>query len=479
MTRPAPLPALGLLAVTCAASPLAAQGFAYDFQPSGREYVLNTASHVFQPPSGAPIVINGGVFVFRSVSIPAGTTVRAVGPNPLVLVVQNDVIIDGDLDLSGRDGASVDTLNSPNFPAPGGLGGPGGGRGGAGSPSSLGRDPRGETGYGPLDTPGIGGAGGLLACLAGCGRGSAGGGGSFASAGDLDHLLGAPAFPQAFGDGGAGCANQSLPGGQAGPRPFFDRAEDNDFLGDAIDVAALRVVRGELPFLLGGSGGGGGGDLGSDCSFGSPSWLNDSKGGGGGGGGGAVLIAAGRRVVVGPSGHLRADGGHGGGGEQAGSNSHGGGGGGGSGGMIVVFARGGVELHVKGETLRNGNAEFVISADGGIGTQGVFSGRPLLEKYPVAATRSALPAGGYGGLGLVQFVVPFGTNADGTNTVLDDGITVVSNGAVLTGANKTRFLAWRGFQNANGVFVDDAGRPTNRARGEGDLRPSPVLLPIL
>ena len=365
------LPLSTLVALAFATPPLLAQGFGFDFNPTAREVVLDTAVHVFSTPSG-PITIVGGVFVFRSVTIGAGVTVRSVGPNPLVMIVQNDVVIDGTLDVSGRDGERVDTLNAPNFPALGGRGGPGGGDGGRGSPIATGRSPGGEPGFGPFGLFGLGGGGGLLACVPGCGRGSAGGGG-----------------------------------------------------------------------------------------------------------GGALLIVTNRRIVVGALGRIVADGGDGGGGEQAGSNTHGGGGGGGSGGVVVCFARAGLELHVKGETWRNGDSDFVVSADGGIGRQGAFSGIGLDAKYPVAAARSSMPAGGYGGLGLIEFIVPFGINADSTNTVLDDGITVVRNGVALTGANKTRFLGWRGFQNAAGVFVDDRGVPTNQLRGEGDLRPSPVLLPIL
>ena len=42
-----------------------------------------------------------------------------------------------------------------------------------------------------------------------------------------------------------------------------------------------------------------------------------------------------------------------------------------------------------------------------------------------------------------------------------------------------RFLAWRGFPNASGVWVDDFGNPTAIGDNEGDMRPSPILLPWL
>jgi hypothetical protein len=79
-------------------------------------------------------------------------------------------------------------------------------------------------------------------------------------------------------------------------------------------------------------------------------------------------------------------------------------------------------------------------------------------------------------MGIVQLVVPSGTNQDGTNTVLDDNIVLRQNGLPLSGAQKRAFLAWRGFRNAQGVLVDDFGVPTNIGANEGDIRPAPVLL---
>ena len=469
-----------LAAVAALPSAARAQGFGLDWMPTQPEVLLDTAVTTITPTNGVPMQITGGVFVFRSVVIPQGVTVRAVGPNPLIFVVQNDFRVDGSLLLDGADGQRVDTLGSANFPSRGGRPGPAGGAGGLGSPFALGRSPSGEPGHGPFDLLGLGGAPGLLSCVISCRRGSGGGGGSFATAGDLDHLLGAPSWTQVFGDGGFGCRTGTLAGGMPGAVPFVDGQADNDFFGIGVDVSTLRIVRGELPLLMGGQGGGGGGDMSSSCAILDPNFVNDSKGGGGGGAGGALLVASLRRVIVGPTGRISCDGGNGGGGEQAGSNNQGGGGGGGSGGMLALFALGGIELHVKGETYRNGDAEFVLSADGGVGAQGNFAGIPIAGKYPAGLpSYGSLPAGGYGGLGIIQLVAPFGANRDNTNTILDDGITVFRNGAPLTGAQKTRFLGWRGYQNAAGVWVDDSGAPTGFARGEGDMRPAPVLLPIL
>jgi len=78
-------------------------------------------------------------------------------------------------------------------------------------------------------------------------------------------------------------------------------------------------------------------------------------------------------------------------------------------------------------------------------------------------------------------------NPDGTNTALDDNINFYIDaitGAPLSGASKRQLLGWRGFPNAQNVWVDDNGQPTNilgtqqnPGGSEGDIRPSPTLLP--
>ena len=90
-------------------------------------------------------------------------------------------------------------------------------------------------------------------------------------------------------------------------------------------------------------------------------------------------------------------------------------------------------------------------------------------------------------MGIVQLMVPPGENlplptGDGTNTRLDDNINFYLPGMVggteIKGAAKRQLLAWRGFPNANGAFVDDAGAPTSIGDNEGDIRPAPTLLPV-
>ncbi len=474
------------------------------YMPTTAEVILDTDFTQITPIGGPPINVTGGVFVFHDVTIPAGVTVRGIGSNPMIWIVTGDFIVNGRLFVNGEDGQRVDTLQAAQFPAAGGAGVCGGGNGGRGSPETTRQTNRGEFGFGPGQVPNLGGGGGRLGCLQGCGRGSGGGGGAFATQGDPYFMVtsSGTSFVQQLGAGGYGCLGQSgaltrtLPGGMPGIGPFSDSRDDNNFFGVALNVQQRTFIHGELPGPMGGSGGGGGGDRSVNCGFGAGNWRNDNKGGGGGGGGGALVILAGNKISVGPNGRIEANGGHGGGGEQAGGNNQGGGGGGGSGGMIVLYSLGTIELAKQGETYARQDYYFSLSADGGLGSQGQFGGVPIGGKYPPPLFTGHWdnnPTGGFGGLGVVQLHTRPGTDADLTGTVLDDNIHILDGTTRLTGIEKQRFLAWRGFPNQQGVWVNDFNNPTynnpsstpgypvwaTSANDEGDIRPAPILLPIL
>ncbi len=470
--------------------PLSAQGPILDYLAPGGETVLRTDSTVLQPVQGPPITVHGGLFTFRSVTIPQGSTLRGQGPNPMIWICDT-MTVAGELTVSGADGSKVFTLSSANFPEPGGRGGAGGGDGGTGSPQIGMRSFAGRAGNGPGNAAGLGGTGGLVGSFT-VGRGSGGGGGAFATSGDPYHLqpfLGGTSFQQVLGLGGqggigvSGSATRSIAGGGPGGTPFTDSDDENDFFGLGYDVFRRRWVQGELGLPVGGSGGGGGGDRGNSAGPLSPQWIADAKGGGGGGGGGCLIVFAQNLLVV--SGRVTANGGNGGGGEQAGSCNQGGGGGGGSGGMVILASRGRIELHVRGETYQNRDYDFCVSADGGVCTTGSFGAPYVGGKYPLngqlpmaGGVYDSAPLGGFGGLGVIELAAPPGTNTDGTNTVLDDNIHLFRNGLPLTGAPKQRFLAWRGWKNLQGIRVDDAGAAVTIGTGEGDLRPSPILIPL-
>ncbi|MFQ5504420.1 MAG: hypothetical protein ACE5F1_06430 [Planctomycetota bacterium] len=461
-----PLLAVLVLAATVPIRSTAAQTL-FDYQPTAKKTILRTDITWVQPKNGPPFVVVGGVFTFRNVKLNQGIAVHGQGPNPMIWIVTGDFIVDGHLGVDGGPGESVHTLNSPNFPAKGGIGACTGGNGGKGSPQTTRSSLLGEQGFGPFQLPRLGGFGGASSTLINGSRGTGGGGGSLAAQGD-------PRYPfkglQQRGFGGTG--GQSSFASPPGPLLFRDGRNDNDFWGVAVNVFTKRLVVGELPFPIGGQGGGGGGDQ-MPNPF---NWMQDRKGAGGGGGGGVIIVFALGRISIGAQGKISADGGNGGGGAWVGSNRFGGGGGGGSGGMVVLASRQFIELQVHGETYANGDYSFSVSADGGIGLQESFGTRPFLSKYPPKLHPAT--NGGMGGMGIVQLMAPIGPNLDRTNTILDDNIRVMRGATQLGGAQKIRYLAWRGFPNKSGVWVDDSGKPTNIGANEGDIRPSPILLPL-
>jgi hypothetical protein len=512
-----------------------------EYEPTAQEVVLNTAFTQIVPKQGLPFTVSGGVFNFRNVTIPQGVTVIGTGPNPMVWLCNGKFTVSGTLTVRGGNGARVDTLNSANFAKAGGVAGPGGGNGGDGTPSATQRDLRGGTGRGPLQEAGRGGRGGYLACTAGCytgsgynssGGGSGGGGGTMATQGDpnwrgtipttpLNPNVGPTAntaFQQRAGYGGTGCSGGSgtrtfpagqpnfiLPGGEPGDRVFRDTRADNDFWGSGIDVNRNIRIVGEISVPMGGGGGGGGGDTSptASCSLTANDPANDYSGGGGGGGGGVLIVKALEEITITSSGFINANGGNGGGGEQVGSCGEAGGGGGGAGGMVVLMSAKSIIIETHGSTTttpprllygapagspyQGNDYSFAIAADGGVCTTGGFGSVNLPNKYPASGTTMLAgssydgePLGGLGGMGIVQLMVPPGENlTDGTNTRLDDNIIFRLPGSTIdiNGVGKRHLLAWRGFPNASGTFVDDLNVPTNIGNNEGDIRPSPTLLP--
>ena len=506
-------------------------GFAFEgnqteleFEPNVLEVVLNTSFTQVVPKSGLPFNVSGGVFHFKNVRIPQGVQVKGQGPNPMVWLCRGDFVVAGQLSVDGGRGARVDTLRAANFAKAGGIGVCAGGNGGDGTPSGTSRDMRGGTGNGPGQVPGLGGAGGRLACLATCytgngyngnGGGSGGGGGAFATQGDPTYdtaTYTGTQFLQKTGAGGVGCSGGygragTLPGGEAGRRVFADARADNDFWGSGISLRSGRRIRivGELSVPVGGGGGGGGGDTsvltpGTPCSPTDSNFANDYSGGGGGGGGGVLIVKAIGKIEITSTGKISADGGHGGGGEQAGSCGEAGGGGAGSGGLVVLMSATKIVIHphhtngrytFRGDTAHpnndatNKNYDFAISADGAVCTTGGFSQPNVAGKYPgngqnvrPGSQYDSKPLGAFGGMGVVQLMTPPGDNSDGTNTFLDDRIEVVLPASPPAGIDKRTILGWRGIPDETGTYYDDFNNVIPSTFGEGDIRPAPILLPV-
>jgi hypothetical protein len=316
-----------------------------------------------------------------------------------------------------------------------------------------------------------------------------------------------PQFQQQNGVGGNGCSGdagtvtRSLAGGVPGPTVFTDARNDNNFWGVGVryDGAPLRIV-GELAVPVGGGGGGGGGDASfSNCDISDVNFENDSSGGGGGGGGGVLVVKALGPIVI-DGGWICADGGAGGGGEPTESSTRGGGGGGGAGGMVVLMSATRIDITARGATatrFRYGAPSgadkddylFSISADGGASISLPTSTPPIPRKYFTLDANGVIPSpayqnnydkvprGGFGGMGVVQLMAPPGDNSDGTNTRLDDNINFRRNNVPATAAEKEALLYWRGYPDALGRGLNDAGVVIPAGDFEGDIRPSPVLLP--
>ncbi|MCA8957332.1 MAG: hypothetical protein KDC87_14755 [Planctomycetes bacterium] len=465
-----------------------------DYEPNSQEIVLDTDFTQITPKNGQPTNVSNGVFRFRNVTIPRGVTVRGTGSNPMVWLVTQDFTVEGNLLVEGGNGQRVDTLNSANYPSGGGTGNCGGGNGGQGSPVTTDRSFFGQDGFGPGQVPNGGGGGGRINCAnSGCGIGSGGGGGAFATQGDPYYKVAATAhFVQPNGVGGFGCSSRtatSLPGGRTGPLAFSDPRKDNDFWGSAVDIRRQLRITGELSQPRGGQGGGGGGDYATSCATRDPNFANDEKAGGGGAGGGVLIVKALGTIKVAQSGKISAEGGDGGGGAWAGSSNYAGGGGGGSGGMVVLMAGVKIVIETHGNTYAANDYNFAISADGGIGLLDVYgSGSGTINnKYspnPSAANIDARPGGALGGLGIIQLMAPPGPNPtvdDKTNTLLDDNIIIFdpTQNLTLSGAEKERYLAWRGHIDSSGQgYPDDPTKPAlNIGSAEGDMRPSPILMP--
>jgi hypothetical protein len=392
----------------------------FDWQVPAGTFVLSTDTSSLNGGPGftnttTQTVVNGVVNV-NNLRVPFGSTLRAVGPNPLRIFVTGKAEIFGTIDVSGLSSQPVAQLNSPNIPQPGAAGVAGGGRGGRGSPLTTTSSPKGENGIGAFNLPSGGGVGGesgfRQTATDELRRGAGGGGGRFASDfpsganAALNAELGGTGALMAKGavaDPGGGFSAPPLPG-DSGPSSFVDTLPNgqlngtNDFWGtlfdpglDPLDDADDSFVAGELPDPRAGTGGGGGGDNINSAQF-PPATFDlgeEKKGGGGGGGAGQLQIFALGDIVFGVGGRIVCNGGRGGEGEStAGTNQVGGGGAGGSGGHVILQTTGRLDLSANPPAGS-------IQAIGGEGANGQNDG----DNEPPPA---ALSSGGDGGAGVIQ-----------------------------------------------------------------------------
>lgn len=333
------------------------------------------------------------VWEFRTMRIRAGRTVRIIGVNPAIILVQGAATVEaGGRILARGDGLGSTLTNIGTGAATntttgvsGGVGYSGGGGGGAapGLNSSANYATDGASAFG--STSGYGVLGGVGAGLGGASASTS----TFTNGGNSN------------GGGGGGHAAAGTAGGSVArsTNPFKATARGTG-------GAAYPAMGGDtMPTLTAGGGGGGSGanDMGT---FG-----NGATGAGGGGGGGAVDITSSADINI--FGTVDASGGRGGSGAAGFYNGSGGAGGGAGGGIRLLTPN---RIDITGG---------VITAAGGPGGGGA---------QPTAGG-ATINNGGQGGLGRV---------------VMEDGDSIITGqGAVTTlipGEGQTGF--YRGVFNA-------------------------------
>jgi len=293
------------------------------------------------------------VWEFRTFRIRNGITVRVIGNNPAILLVQGDAVIeaggtlllrsDGTAGaLTGRGANGHNDTTSSNPPdAKGGTGVAGGGKGGQGTAAPIASGPKkgqdGFEGYGVGATDGQGST-------------TAGGNGTGEGGTAVDVVAGSNPWPA--GSSGAGGGGGHAVAGGNGPQS----------VGAATTVLAVGVGtgggivpnRGDADTMPTPSAGGGGG--GAGYSVETPGTFK-TGGGGAGAGGGFVDITSSGDIVV--NGTIDAAGSRGGNGGN--ESFHGGGGGGGG-------AGGGIRLLSPNSIALSGTG--LITTAGGVGGTG-------------------------------------------------------------------------------------------------------------
>jgi len=352
----------------------------------------------FAPEADIELDTSLSPYQFASVNIPGWVRVTAVGDQPLELLVQGEVVIEGELSANGGDGEDALGVAGGNSPA-GGKGQAGGGDGGDGSPGGV------ELGFDGFGTGG-GQAGEPVDVVTFV---ASGGGGGYGAPGD---------------DGSDWSLNNQYAG-----------VGGNDY-GDE-----------ELATILGGSGGGGGGPL--DNTPGDPAAFGngvldtvDKPGAGGGAGGGAVVVRAGGQITL--TGKVTAVGGDGGMGDFSG------GGGGGSGGAVLLETAGKIVFEAglvsasggKGNICTDSNQlKESFGGDGAGGRIVLRTGIPLtegivLDPDPIPHWGQLVDAieGGDGSDGAFAPLVDVELNTDSgpfyyTSVSIPEGVTVTASGS--------------------------------------------------
>jgi len=382
-----------------------------DFDP-GTDVLLDTGA----TPNTCPNATDGSfavVWEFNTFRIRSGLTVRIVGVNPAIILVQGDVLIEANASLLARgdgqagapQGKGEGNKNATtSSKTKGGIGVAGGGDGG-GSPGASGtstparKGEHGVQGYyhttptGPLATdvgdPGATGGGhGNISCKWNTQSNPnnrntpSGGGGGHAVGGSAGTALGSGSAPTSvdgatdgaaggvYGDsGGRLLTPEAGSGGGAGGalRPFTSTVGQGPGGAGGAGGGFLDLTSGGTITILGtidAAGGGGGSNPGGNFNP-NYSW-NPGTGGGGGGAGGGIRLLTPNAIVVQSSAIITAAGGSGGpGGASQGTNPPSNNGGAGGSGRIAME---------DGDSIISGLASASVTpSEGSVGFyRGVF-----------------------------------------------------------------------------------------------------------
>ncbi|MEM1025474.1 MAG: Ig-like domain-containing protein [Myxococcota bacterium] len=333
-----------------------------------------STTRVLEVETSAPsLTISGnraenGSLLVDDLTITSSGRLSGNGPqSPIVIIASGDVVIDGEITVSG-DSGKAGTTPSGGAGGPGGAGGGGGGSalnptaalGGAGQPSGAPAANPAGIGTSGGDGGGEGGGDGAPTSTAvPCGASGGGGAGAGATADGGDGRFGGASGGAApglsFWKAGAGGGGGNSCGGTPGSEP--DTAGSGGGGGGLIEIQLTHggrlTINGDI-FALGGDGGDG-----------SPRASNSNGGGAGGGGGGGVirLISNGGAITIGSGGSLDVRGGDGG--RLFSLNFRTGGGGGG--GIVLLEPRGGA-LTLTGPAQTQGGMGGTMAQNGGAGT---------------------------------------------------------------------------------------------------------------
>jgi hypothetical protein len=238
----------GSPALTAAGAYRTPKGLPFDIVVNnGQTLIIDTNTQQLTDANGQTLTFENGDIFVDSLFVNAGGKIVGQGPNSLRFFAANFVVVQGTIDVSGKNATNVSTLLTAGvLTQPGGKGTCGGGDGGTGNPDTTQSSAKGGAGFGPKNVALGGGDGGesslvnLSAAGAPCFESedrqpAGGGGGSFTTLGEAgfdgtntNYTIGACSV--ANGKSAVDPLHQPK-GGAPGPLPFSNASALDNYLG--------------------------------------------------------------------------------------------------------------------------------------------------------------------------------------------------------------------------------------------------------